>query len=177
MNDTHLTSDQLQNYLDNTPGIDRKSVEAHLGICEHCRMELKRYEKLYTVLGEDRGFELNPGFAQRVITELSTAEEKSKRSWYVDAVIPVIGVLASIAVVYYFIGWGMLKSSFVSYLKPQWMFFTGLYNQLTSSISSYGVEEKFILPAVAIIVLTAFADYLIKNRHKLLSASQNRMFV
>ncbi|MCP4634138.1 MAG: hypothetical protein GY855_14530 [candidate division Zixibacteria bacterium] len=177
MSDMHLTTEQIQSYLDGNLDCDRSVIEEHLGVCQHCRMELKRFEKLYSALSKDNGFELNPGFAQNVISHVSMIEEADKKSWYVDAIIPVIGAVASMAVIYYFIGLDLLKSSFINYLKPQWLFFNGLYQDLMGSVSSWGVEQKYILPVVMVIVLTALADYLIKNRHKLISPSQNRMFV
>lgn len=108
MNETHLTDEQLQAYLDGTID-DAAEVELHLEACPRCRRELEIYEQLYVTISEEDVPELSPDFIDRVMARLPESEniadgEPLTGGFRVrDSLVFIVAAIAMIAGAIYFI--------------------------------------------------------------------------
>lgn len=67
----HLTSEQIQGFLDHGLSSDEASVvQAHLSVCPHCQEELEEWALLFNDLGNLEALAPGPGFAEGVMTSL-----------------------------------------------------------------------------------------------------------
>ncbi len=62
----HLSDEEIQDFLEGETG-NREAIAAHLSACPECRMELSLYRELYQQMAADGGFQLSPGFADRIL--------------------------------------------------------------------------------------------------------------
>jgi len=69
----HLTSEQIQGFLDHGLSSDEASVvQAHLSVCSHCQEEMEEWALLFSDLGTLEELVPGPEFAEVVMTNLPT---------------------------------------------------------------------------------------------------------
>ncbi len=63
----HLTDEQIQDYIDGNPVVNRQEIESHMEGCAKCAREMRHYRKLSMMLSSEPEFELAPDFASEVV--------------------------------------------------------------------------------------------------------------
>lgn len=96
----HLSDQQIQDYLDRDPALDRPEVERHLSACATCRGSMAAYRQLYKGLGDETGFMLSANFADAVVARLEDGSEKKINVLEIGLLI--LGVICSLGAALYF---------------------------------------------------------------------------
>ncbi len=70
---SHLTDEEIQNYLDGNTPQQANQVESHLKICLHCQNLFNEYQALFTELKQEPQFQLPEQFADVIMKKLPFA--------------------------------------------------------------------------------------------------------
>lgn len=158
----HLTDEQLQARLDRCELYDNPDQEAHLRSCGNCRERLGDYERLYSGLAQDRGYELSPGFAETLVTRLAAAAPTptAGRSW--EWLLAGTGLVAAACLATYFVDMSSLMVTLARPFAPMaqtsqaWLS-TG--REMLSSASGYTVP--LALSATILVTVKAAENLLL----------------
>ena len=100
MNHEHLTDDQIQGILDaQKPGAG-PFLPWQLRACPSCRARFEGFQRLYTALAADPGFDLPPGFADSMLERIPATRPSLFRDPVVRAALAcAAGALALLGLV------------------------------------------------------------------------------
>lgn len=96
----HLNDQQIQDYLDREPGLNRAEIERHLSDCPACRNQLAAYKRLYKGLGDETGFMLSANFADAVIARVERGSEK--KFHLLETGLLILGAITAVVTALYF---------------------------------------------------------------------------
>jgi hypothetical protein len=102
----HLNDQQIQNYLDRAPSLNRVEIERHLNDCPVCRNQLAVYKRLYQGLGDETGFLLSANFTDAVVDRLERGSEK--KFHLLETGLLILGVITTVVTALYFSDIGSL---------------------------------------------------------------------
>ncbi len=148
----HLESDEIQNYLDGN--LSDKNIIEHISECHHCQIEIKKYQKIYSLLEKELDCQLSANFNEKVISQINSIPIK-KRGFFGNIILGSIGLLIGTAVSFYYTGLqpyvgfiDQLRLSFDKYILP----FVELLHSLQSNKSvSYVLLSIFIVIIIGVI--------------------------
>jgi predicted anti-sigma-YlaC factor YlaD len=149
---THLTDEQIQEYLDNGPGKATESVAAHLENCPSCRAAVAEYRHFYQQLTDDTGFELPADFAASVIARVAPAlQQRSRFSIVYPVAAALIAVVTSL---YLFVDF----SGFFNSMKDSFSILASFDNVVLKSAGAFlnGLNLKANLVVATGLMLVAF---------------------
>ena len=150
---THLTDEELQNYLDGNISHNQVSIfKQHIESCEKCQSELAQYQSLYVKLKkEDVAFNLSPDFANAVMKSI--------------VLLPVIGIAVGIGVMIYYIDFKPFMKVFADSLNPGRYFDSAVLSELNHVLAKLNVNLNIIVFAGLSLLAVILIDHLI-SRHK-----------
>ena len=163
---THLTDEELQNYLDGNISHSQISIfEQHIESCEKCQSELAQYRDLYAELKKDAAFNLSPGFSNAI---MKTIHAKAKKAWLAhlwNILLPVIGIAVAIGVMIYYVDFTPFVKAFADSLNPGRYFDSVVLSELNQVLAKLNVNLNIIVFAGLSLLAVILIDYLI-SRHK-----------
>lgn len=157
----HLTDEQLQEYLDNKPGIPNEQVEAHLEECAECREALARYKKIYSVLSIDTAPELPRYFTSSVMTAIEAESSAAEKRPDPVTVFGLIGFLAGITAIAVFTDLSPIIAWFNLDKASAW--FDKLFNDIVGMVP---VNISIVFMAIFVLAAIGAIDYLIQHHGK-----------
>lgn len=163
---THLTDEELQNYLDGNISHSQISIfEQHIESCERCQFELAQYRSLYVELKEDVAFDLSPNFSNAVIKAVQVGAKKALLARLWNLLLPVIGIAVGIGVMIYYVDFKPFIKVFADSLNPGRYFDSAVLSELNQVLAKLNVNLNIIVFAGLSLLAVILIDYLI-SRHK-----------
>ena len=163
---THLTDEELQNYLDrNIPHHQVSIFEQHLESCQKCQAELEHYQSLYEGLKKDKGFALSPDFSNSVMNAVRAEAKKALLARLWNLLLPVIGIAVGIGVMVYYVDFKPFIKAFEDSLNPNRYFDNTALTSLTEILSKLNVNLNLIVFAGLSLLAVILIDQLL-SRHK-----------
>ena len=164
----HLTDSEIQSYLDGKLNDEQyKFCNRHFQICQSCRHELQRYEKLYAGLKESPAIQFSPEFSHTVLNKIETHRRSRgiSRIWKIGLL--AAGTLLAIGVMFYMLNIVSLFVPFFLKLKLEYdSIITGIQKVtggLTIDIS------LFVLAGVILLLIFVIDSIITRHRGKLSS--------
>lgn len=147
----HLTDEQTQAYLDGDNSVNFEEVNDHLQICENCRLNLKSYQQIYTLLTKEVELpELSNDFIVDTIGKIENTKDKKWKLFenILMATMYIIGVSISI----YFLG----TSNLISYFKKiDFSFIIDFSNKIIGNMS---FNYIYLIAAILIMFTIELVD-------------------
>ncbi len=164
---THLTDEELQNYLDGNISHNQVSIfKQHIESCEKCQSELAQYQSLYVELKkEDVAFNLSPDFANAVMKSIQAGAKKALLARLWNVLLPVIGIAVGIGVMIYYIDFKPFMKVFADSLNPGRYFDSAVLSELNHVLAKLNVNLNIIVFAGLSLLAVILIDHLI-SRHK-----------
>lgn len=163
---THLTEEELQNYLDENISHSQISIfEQHIESCERCQFELAQYRSLYAGLKEDVAFNFSPGFSNAVMKAVQAGARKALLARLWNLLLPVIGIAVGIGVMIYYVDFKSFIKVFTDSLNPGRYFDSAVLSELNQVLAKLNVNLNIIVFAGLSLLAVILIDYLI-SRHK-----------
>ena len=163
---THLTDEELQNYLDGNISHNQESIfEQHIQGCKKCQAEFEHYQSLYTGLKEEKDFALSPGFS---INVMKAVHAKAKHAWLArlwNVLLPLLGIAVGIGVTVYYVDFKPFIKAFGDSLNPSRYFDNTVLTSLTDVLSKLNVNLNLIVFAGLSLLVVILIDQLL-SRHK-----------
>lgn len=163
---THLTEEELQNYLDRNISYSQAAIfEQHLESCKKCQSELADYQRLYQGLKNDKDFALAPDFSNSVMDAVRSEAKKAwlDRLW--NVLLPVIGIAVGIGVMIRYVNFTPFIKAFGDSLNPNRYFDSTALTSLTDVLSKLNVNLSLIVFAGLSLLAVILIDQLL-SRHK-----------
>lgn len=163
---THLTEEELQNYLDGNISYNQAAIfEKHLESCKKCQSELADYRSLYIELKNDHGFTLAPDFSNSIMNAIRTEAKKAwlDRLW--NVLLPVLGIVVGVGVMIRYVNFTPLVKAFGDSLNPNRYFDNTVLTSLTDVLSKLNVNLSLIVFAGLSLLAVILIDQLL-SRHK-----------
>jgi len=160
----HLSDEQIQRYLEGDMSLDSEAVY-HLQECPICQRQLQIYRKVYQGLQQDADFELAPGFAETVITRLTTVPVKSSRGSLVGLILICFGTTAAACLTLYFLEAKALAETLASLFATAVEFGLPLVESFKVTLASLGVRPDIVLFTILILITFGAIDRIL-FRHR-----------
>lgn len=173
MNSRHLTEEELQDYLDESPTAERRYIEEHLKSCQLCTKTLKEYKKLYAELKADKGFELSPDFSSSVISRLPKEEVSRSGIRYKTILMAGISLLVMFCTAIYLLNWKGI-ARFISDIISPYFGTISAYGELFGRFfANLNINLGLLALSVLVLLVISLLDYiLLSRRDKLISFFQ-----
>jgi len=158
----HMTDNDFQVYLERDNTAEYTPFDTHLNDCKKCRHELKQYRLLYDGLKQDKGYNLNPGFSDAVMTRILINQEVQQRS-SIDKLMYFTGILIALAAGGFFLDLNKIASAMASPFVPV---FDTLINLSSSYIELIPVSNQsfgILCFSALILIGVNFADNILLN--------------
>jgi len=163
---THLTDEDLQNYLDGNIPISQISIfEQHIESCQKCQSELVQYRSLYAGLKEDVTLDLSPTFSNAVMKAVQAGAKKALLARLWNVLLPIIGIAVGIGVMIYYVDFKPFIKVFADSLNPGRYFDSAVLSELNQVLTKLNVNLNIIVFAGLSLLAVILIDYLI-SRHK-----------
>ncbi len=163
---THLTEEELQNYLDGNMSPSQASIfEQHLESCKKCRAEMAHYQSLYSGLKEAKGFALAPDFSNSVMKVIHAETKKAWLARLWNLLLPVLGIAVGIGVMVVYVDFKPFLKAFGDSLNPSRYFDNTALTSLTEVLSKLNVNLSLIVFAGLSLLAVILIDQLL-SRHK-----------
>jgi hypothetical protein len=163
---THLTDEELQNYLDgNIPSSQISIFEQHFERCAQCQLELEQYRHLYVDLKKDEAFNLSLNFSDAV---MQAVQSRAKKAWLArlwNILLPVIGIAVGIGAMFYYVDFKPFLKVFADSMNPGKYFDSGVLSELNQVLAKLNLNLNIIVFAGLSLLAVILIDYLI-SRHK-----------
>jgi len=118
MNSTHLTENQLQEYLDHSLS-NPAPVENHLALCPACREEISLYQQLYRQLQAPPPFNLPQDFTHIVAEAAFSAKKSAFKTNILNMLLITFLTAAAIAFAIPYFNFQSLGKEMVDSIMPQ----------------------------------------------------------
>ena len=163
---THLTDEELQNYLDGNMSHSQVSIfEQHIESCKKCQEELAKYQSLYAGLKEEEGFALALDFSNSVMKAVRTEAKKVWLARLWNLLLPVLGIAVGIGVMVIYVDFEPFIKTFEDSLNPARYFDNAVLTSLTDVLSKLNVNLNLIVFAGLSLLVVILIDQLL-SRHK-----------
>lgn len=155
---THLTDDEIQDYLDgNLSRQGRIFLEAHLETCELCQATLKQYQSLYVGLRQDKGFDLPRTFAKSVVAKLPLAQKTESGFNYSDILLGILAILITAFASLYYMDLGSLGERLTHIPLPHeigsWLFEAG-----KNLVAALNGNLSLLIVGILVLLVTGALD-------------------
>lgn len=165
----HLTDSILQDYLDGNLVDKESEIITHLDSCPLCQARMEQYKLLYNELKIDSIPALSPDFSNAVMSKIAqvgaeASAEKAKK-WRISIPTPVyavIGVIAAIASIIYFVNLSSLVDAFKITALSEY-FNRILVSKVSSTTSDLGFDFSLVLMVIATLVVIGGIDYIVRH--------------
>ncbi len=165
----HLTDSILQDYLDKNLGDKESEISSHLDSCPICSARLEQYKLLYAELEVDSIPELSPDFSKAVMskivqvdTEVSAVEVNNKPFAIPTPVYALIGFIAAVASLIYFVNLEPLLRAFRVTAVSEY-FNRVIISKVSSLTNDLGFDFSLVLMVIATLVVIGGIDYIVRN--------------
>jgi hypothetical protein len=156
---THLTDEEIQDYLDgNLSHPKRIFAEAHLKTCESCQVALKQYQSLYVGLKQDQGFDLPKGFAKSVVAKLPVVEKAKSGFNYSDILLGILGILITTFMASYYLNLGSLGKRLTQITQPQFELIAKLFDAAKSLVTALQGNLSLLIVGILVLLVTGALD-------------------
>ncbi|HHI02696.1 MAG TPA: hypothetical protein ENL22_04170 [candidate division Zixibacteria bacterium] len=163
----HLTDSILQDYLDGNLGDKKSEIADHLNSCSLCRTRMEQYRLLYNELEVDSIPGLSPDFSKAVMSRIAqvdvvtyAAEDKKRPLTVPIPVYGIIGAIAAIASIIYFVNLEPLIRAFRG--APFSDYFNRiLISKISSAASNLNFDFSLVLMVIATLIVIGGVDYII----------------
>ena len=173
----HLKDEQIQNYLDGNLPHDQESIlRGHIQSCPKCQSELAQYRGLYNELKKDMAFDLSPGFSAAVMKTVQVEAKKAFLARLWNVLLPILGAMAAIGVMIYYIDFKPFLKIFTDSLNPGKYFDSAVLSNLNQVLAKLNVNLNIIVFAGLSLLVVILIDHLI-SRHKLKFTSYFKMLL
>ena len=163
---THLSDEELQNYLDGNISHDQISIfRQHIESCEKCQSELAQYRSLYAELKEDVAFDLSPDFSDTIMKAVQAGAKKAWLARLWNSLLPVVGIAVGIGVMIYYVDFKPFIKVFTDSLNPGRYFDSAVLSELNQVLAKLNVNLNIIVFAGLSLLVVILIDYLL-SRHK-----------
>ena len=78
---SHLSDEQIQNYLDQADPLNRAEIEKHLHNCSYCTRNLQIYRGIYHQLSQDPLPDLSDNFSGLLLTRIKSNPDEKTNFW------------------------------------------------------------------------------------------------
>ena len=154
----HLTDEKIQDYLDgNLSPENAILVQEHLEACSFCQEALRHYQALYSSLGDDKGFELCPGFARSVVKKLPAEAETESHLNYLNIFLTILGIIVTVGVTLTYVDFRPLGRAF-SYVLPGPKFGSSLLSFAKNLLIHLNGNAGFLIIVLLTLLLIAALD-------------------
>jgi predicted anti-sigma-YlaC factor YlaD len=168
---THLTDEEIQDYLDgNLSHQGKVFAKAHLESCESCQATVKQYQTLYVGLKKDQGFDLPRTFAKSVVAKLPLAQKTKSGFNYSDILLGILAILITAFTSIYYLDLGSLGKSLSQIPLPQFEFASWLFDAAKSLVAALQANLSLLIVGILVLLVTGALDRilfqpLIRHRH------------
>lgn len=164
---THLTDEQIQDYLDGNLSHNEESIfKGHIQSCHKCQSELAQYQNLYIGLNEDVAFNLSPGFTSAVMKAVQAEAKKAFLARLWNVLLPIIGIAVGIGVMVYYVDLKPFIKIFRDSLNPNRYFDNTALTSLTDVLSKLNVNLSLIVFAGLSLLAVILIDQLLSRRRQ-----------
>jgi hypothetical protein len=155
---THLTDEEIQDYLDgNLSHQSKVFLEAHLETCELCQATLKQYQSLYVGLKQDQEFDLPKTFAKSVLTKLPIAEKTKSRFDYFDILLGILGIFIATLIASHYLDLSSLGERLTHIPLPHeigsWLFDAG-----KNLVAALNGNLSLLIVGILVLLVTGALD-------------------
>lgn len=157
----HMTDEEIQAFLEKGTSALDQVFTGHLDECPQCRRQVQEYRALYGSLGEDRDFELAPGFSDAVMARVAAESEAQAKKRLGGMLLSVLGALAAVALIAYFVDFTPVLNAFTEMLQPSLHAGAEAFNDTRNTLDNGGNAVTIVLFAVLVIGAIAGADHLL----------------
>ncbi len=157
----HMADDEIQAYLEKGTSALDQVFDAHLSECRECRERVNEYRRLFTVIGEDRGFELSPGFAEAVTARIVTEQAEAARRRWTSLLLILAGAVVAFGAMAYFMDLRPLWDSLVGVFAPSLQRSAAALDGVQRTVTADTATILMILFCVLILAAVAGADHLL----------------
>lgn len=171
MIDMHLSDEQIQNFLDeNLSQNERLLVSEHLQHCQHCQSELSQYQHLYADLKKETAIEFAPTWSAAVMTKIRAEARKKALTQIWNLLLPVGGVIASIAVMLHYVNLTPILNVFLRSLNPARYFDSTIMKEIDVTLAKFNINFSLIAFAGLSLLVVLLIDQIIaKNKGRFAS--------
>jgi anti-sigma factor RsiW len=163
---THLTDEELQNYLDGNISPSQASIfEQHLESCKKCQVELEHYQSLYAGLKDDTALALSPDFSNAVIKAVHAEAKKAFLARLWNMLLPVLGIAVGIGVMVVYVDFKPFLKAFGDSLNPTRYFDNAVLTNLNEVLGKLNVNLNLIVFAGLSLLAVIGIDQVL-SRHK-----------
>ncbi|HDL19461.1 MAG TPA: hypothetical protein ENH29_10435 [Bacteroidetes bacterium] len=103
---SHLTDDEIQEYLDSPEAVNVQTVQTHLHNCQQCRQQLTLYRQVFSVLIEEPETVVPYNFAGQITERLMALQNKKYHKW--ELLLLLFSIIQGIALTIYFVDFGKI---------------------------------------------------------------------
>ncbi len=160
----HLTDSLLQDYIDGNLDDRETEIISHLDSCPLCQARLEQYKLLYAELKIDSIPALSPDFSKAVMSKIAqvNAEAKKRHVSIPTPVYAIIGAIAAIASIIYFVNPGSLIRAFRVTAVSDYLNRI-LVSKVSSVTSNLGFDFSLVLMVIATLIVIGGIDYIVRH--------------
>lgn len=163
---THLSDQEIQDYLDDPRGASSHRVAKHLEACAHCQTQVQQYQNLFSALKREPAPTLPFDFADSVMAKIKAGAEEA---FTLPIWLAFFGMIAGIATTLYLVGLEK-TGGFLSGLRTYFSFDWRIFSTINQYLSALNLNFGLLGLAVFIITMMALVDrFVFQSRHKLIS--------
>lgn len=153
----HMTDDEIQAYLETGTSALDQVFDSHLMECRSCRERVESYRAMFGALGEERGFELSPGFAEAVTARIAVEQAAgAKRRWQ-GILWSLLGVMASFAAMAVFMDLGAFWNRLAAVLGPSVEEGTRAFGETRKAVESFdGLQQTVASDGGSTLIIIVF---------------------
>ena len=163
----HLTDEEIQDCLDgNLSPENAILVQEHLEACSFCQEALRRYQALYSSLGDDKGFELSPGFARSVVKKLPAEAETESHFNYLNILLTILGIIVTVGVTLTYVDFRPLGRAF-SHILPRQEFGSSLLGFAIDLLAGLNGNAGFlIIVLLTLLLIVALDRFILQPKYR-----------
>jgi hypothetical protein len=159
---THPTDEEIQAYLDSSPGQADAELRHHLDTCRQCGKVLADYRSLCARLADETAFSIPHGIADSVLSRLGLKEKSRGLQVPGDFVLVACAIVAMVIGISLFADLGLLFDAVSSVGRPILAYASPHLESAHSCLAESGRTPGIVMTGVFILVLTWFLDLVFK---------------
>ncbi len=105
MGSSHITEEDIQNYLDGNPLRSKEQFHSHLEECVQCQNRVTEYRMLYGILKNEPEIQLPVSFAMDVVSKMTLLQKTRSRPLVSELFLGVAGFASALITAILIVGW------------------------------------------------------------------------
>jgi hypothetical protein len=159
---THLSDQDIQDYLDDPRGDLSRRVAKHLEACAHCHTQLQQYQNLFSALNHEPELTQRFDFADAVMAKIMAGGEEA---FTLPIWLAFFGMIAGIATTLYLVGLEKAANFFAT-LRTYFSFDWHIFSTINQYLAGLHLNLGLLALAIFTIAMMSIIDrFVFQSRH------------